>query len=617
LNEETIVKTKGEVLKDFLLKKYKIGKDFWKPYQENWADIKTEYVGVINEAKEDWQGNVIVPTLKKVVRNLVSLYLSMLLSKGAESFDLGPGEESDKKNAENLRLKMVYDLNTMEVERKMIPILQDFVLYGYAVGYVPWRHTVDKMRTGKKTVKDVVTFDGPDLECADLQKLVSDPNCKDLSSWKIYEKDDVPITYLKQKEKDKIYFNIDALKESIGLNVDVVDTLEYHGLVPKRLIEGQIDDPDEPNPFDDEYVQAIIVLAHEDTVIRACAYPYWCNNIFVPFVNDHMVDEIVGMGSGDDIKALAPMLTNLYNKLTDLVNIVTNPAYEMAVNRYLGRAKTILMRPGRVLPVKELGTIREISTTAQASTIQLIPQLISMINGIIEEITGATPQIVPTGDKKDVHGTATGLAMMTEKSMQPINTKCRFYIEPAFKKVLGIIYRHNIQYYKKEKAARILGEKKANEFKLDYLKKSDIMLTGNPDFIPTGISGFMEKKVEIKNLIDFATFGAKYTVPATGKDLLGNDIPINNPDGSQAMKTFMKLEVVIRRIGELLKIKDLDELIPEEEKKSVTPQTNASQPPPQTASRSGEMGRNTPAVPSGGNYLARGMGGQAQGVKGE
>ena len=487
--EEQVVKKKGEVLKEFVLKKYKIGIDFWKPFRENWADIKTEYVGVYNEAKELWQGNIIVPTLKKVVRNLVSLYLSMLLSKGAESFDLGPGEESDKKNAENLRLKIVYDLNTMEIEKKMIPILQDFVLYGYAVAYVPWKHTVEKMRTSKKTVKDVVTFDGPDLECADLQKLVSDPNCKDLSSWKIYEKDDIPITYLKQKEKDKVYFNIDALKESIGLNVDVVDTLEYHGLVPKRLIEGQVDDPDEPNPFDDEYVQAIIVLAHEDTVIRACAYPYWCNDIFVPFVNDHMVDEIVGMGSGDDIKALAPMLTNLYNKLTDLVNIVTNPAYEMVVSRYLGRAKTILMRPGRVLPVKELNTIREIDTTAQASTIQLIPQLIAMINGIIEEITGSTPQIMPTSDKKDVHSTATGLAMMTEKSMQPINTKVKFYIEPAFRKILGIIYRHNIQHFKRADAVRILGEKKAKEFNLTELTKADIMMKGNPDFIPTGISG--------------------------------------------------------------------------------------------------------------------------------
>ena len=609
MNEETVVKKKGEVLKDYVLKKHKQGKTYWQPFQDNWAEIKKEYVGVLNDAKEFWQGNIIVPTLKKVVRNLVSLYLSMLLSKGSESFDLGPGEESDKKNAENLRLKIVYDLNTLDIERKMIPVLQTFVRYGYAVAYVPWVHKVENQKTSKTKVKEVVTFDGPDLECCDLQKLVTDPNCKDLSSWKIYEKDDVPILYLKQKEKENVYFNVDALKETVGLDVDVVDTLEYHGLVPKRLIEGSVDDPDEPNPFDDEYVQAIIVLAHEDTVIRACVYPYWCNNIFVPFVNDSDVDELVGMGSGDDIKALAPMLTNLYNKLTDCVNIVTNPAFEVVQKNYLGRAKTILMRPGRTLPVKELGTIREISTTSQASSLQLLPQLISMVNGIIEEITGSTPQVMPTSNKKDVHSTAAGLAMMTEKSMQPINTKVKFYIEPAFRKILGIMYRHNIQYYKREKAVRILGEKKASEFNLEYLSKKDIMLTGNPDFIPTGISGFMERKVEIQNLLDFATFGAKYLVPATMKDLSGNEIPVPpNPDGTPAMKVFMRLEVVIRRIGELLKIKDLDELIPEENKeKEVNPRPNASKTPPQSASRIGQQGGNTPALPAGGTNVTRGM----------
>ena len=607
MNEETVVKKKGEVLKEYLLKRYAQGKEYWQPFQDNWAEIKKEYVGVLSDAKEDWQGNIIVPTLKKVVRNLVSLYLSMLLSKGAESFDLGPGEESDKKNAENLRLKIVYDLNTMDIERKMIPLLQDFVRYGYAVAYIPWKYTVEKMRTGKNTIKDVVIFDGPDVGSCDLQKLVTDPNCKDLSSWKIYEQNDVPILYLKQKEKEKVYFNIDALRVSLGDNVDIVDTLEYHGLVPKRLIEGDVDDPDESNPFEDEYVQAIIVLAG-DTVIRASVYPYWCNNIFVPFVNDSDIDELVGMGSGDDIKALAPMLTNLYNKLTDSVNIVTNPMYEIEQNNYLGRSKTVLARPGRLLPVKKIGGIREIDTTAQASSLQLLPQLISMINGIIEEITGSTPQIMPTSDKKDVHSTATGLAMMTEKSMQPINTKVKFYIEPAFRKVLGIIYRHNIQHFKRADAVRILGQKKAAELNLEYLTKADIMMKGNPDFIPTGISGFMEKKVEIQNLLDFMKIGATTMIPATEKDLLGNEMPITNPDGSPAMKPFMNLQVIVRRIGELLKIKDLDELIPEENKeKEVNPRPNASKLPPQSASRIGQQVGNTPALPAGGTNIARGM----------
>ena len=75
MDEETIVKKKGEVLKEFVLKKYAQGKEYWQPFRDNWADIKKEYVGVLNEAKEDWQGNVIVPTLEGSPQSRITLYL--------------------------------------------------------------------------------------------------------------------------------------------------------------------------------------------------------------------------------------------------------------------------------------------------------------------------------------------------------------------------------------------------------------------------------------------------------------------------------------------------------------------------------------------------------------
>ncbi|MDD5006568.1 MAG: hypothetical protein PHS33_08745 [Candidatus Omnitrophica bacterium] len=611
MSEKTVVKTKGEVLRDYVTERLEIGKDFWTPYQEIWRGIREEYIGQLNESKEEWQGNFIIPTVKKIVRNLSSMYIEMLLSKGAESFDLEPGEESDKQNAENLRLKIIYDLRTLEIERKILPIIQNFVLYGYAVAYVPWRHSVEKMRTGKNTVKEVVTFDSPDLECADIFNLYSDPTCKDMSSWKIYIKTDVPIQYLKQKEKEKVFFNVNELKSSVSEGVDVVDLMEYHGLVPKKLIEGQMDDLTEADPFEDDYIQAIIVVANNDVVIRATSYPYWCNNIFVAFVNDHSADEIAGIGVGEDIRTLAPMLTNLYNKLTDCVNLVTNPAYELVVNRYLGRGQTLLTRPGRIFPVKELNSIREIDTTTQASSLQLIPQLISMINGIIEEVTGATPQIMPTGNRKDVHSTATGLAMMTERSMQPINSKVKFYLEPAFRKILEIIYRHNIQYFKRANAVRILGGKKARELNLSELTRADIMLKGNPDFIPTGISGFMERQIEIRNLLDFMKIGANAMIPAMEKDLMGNEQPIYGEDGKPAMKPFVNLTEIVRRIAELFKFKDIEKLIPEEETPKL-PQPQRQNPQGQSAisnSRLGMQARPTPVLPAGGNFLSR-TGGQ-------
>ena len=624
MDEEKVVKKKGEVLKDWVNNHYQIGVTFWKPYQDEWKKQRAQYDGIYLEGKELWQGNIIVPTVKKVVRALCSHYINILLSKGAESFDLAPGEESDKKNAELLRYKMVYDLKTLEIEKKILPILKNFVLHGYAVAYVPWKHTVENQRTGKDTVKKVVTFDGPDLACVDLANFFSDPHCLDLSSWKIYLKDDIPIHYLKNKEKpnkDSIYFNIDAIKETVYPDTerdddkykDKAQLIEYHGLVPKKLIEGNMEDLTEANPFDNEYVPAIIVVANREVVIRASAYPYWCNDIFVPFVNDHMVDEIVGKGVGTDIKALAPMLTNLYNKLTDCVNIVANPMYEVVLNRYLGKAKTLLARPGRTFPVRTPGSITQINTTAQAASLRTIQDLIMMIDKIIQELTGTTPQVMPATGEGDVHRTMGGLAMMKEESMLPINTKIKFYLEPPFRKFLGIVYRHNIQKFKKETAFRILG-KDAEKFDLKEITREDIRMEGNPDFIPTGISGFMERMSEIRNLLDYMKVLAGVAIPATKMDMMGNKIPILDPEGKPIMIPYGNIVYIARRIAELLRLKNVDKIAPEVEELEKPKQIKAPKVPSRAVSPSGKAGGSTPISPLEGPPL-KGLG--VAGARGE
>ncbi len=621
MEEEGVIKKKGDVLLTWVLDHWEKGLRFWEPYQKEWAKMKLQYHGTTIVGKEIWQSNIVVPTLKKVVRALCTHYINILLSKGAESFDIAPGEESDKKNAELLRYKIVYDLNTLEIERKILPILKDFVLLGYAVAYVPWKHTVEKQRISKKTVREITTFDGPDINCVDLANFVSDPNCLDLSSWKVYKKDDVPIHYLKSKEKTEkkpngIYSHLEDVKETVYPgpqeldntehnrveHKNKVETLEYHGLVPKKLIEGGMYDEAEANPFDDEYIHAIIVVANQKVVIRASAYPYWCNDIFVPFVNDSMVGDIVGCGIGADIKALAPMLTNLYNKLTDCVNIITNPMYEAVINRYLGKAKTILTRPGRVLPVRQIGGIRAIDTTAQASALRTLQELIIMIDKIIDELTGTTPQVMPASGEGDVHRTMGGLAMMKEESMLPINTKIKFFLEPPFRKILGIIYRHNIQKFKKTSMFRILGEK-AKKFDIDHLAKKDIILKGNPDFVPTGISGFLERMSEIKNLLDYMKLLAGVAIPATKMDAMGNEVPIFDPEGKPAMKPYGNIAYVARRIGELLRLKEIDKIAPE-----VEEMEKPRQIPPQKNSLSGVAGGITPSNQPGG-YLGKSLAG--------
>ncbi len=571
--EKKVINTIEDLLLAFVLERYEIAKTYWKPIQEGYQKIKDSYTGTSTVEEKTTDANINVPILKKVVRNKVAHFAEMLLSRGAESFDLEPGEIDDEANSENLRLLMVYHLNNAEVESKIVPWLWNYENYGYGVLVVPWKLVEEKQKVGegkdgKDIYKDVVLFDGPDIENADVIKLLSDPFNKDLTSWKIFPRDNVPATYLRQKEKEGIYINIKELKDTsypefhqqnpLTAPKDSVELLEYHGLVPQRLIEGKLSDTPDINPFEEDYVWAIITIANREKVIRAAKYPYWCGNIFVPVWKDKLTGENKGIGTGEDMQALIPMVTNLFNRLTNIVNQISNNMYEFVVDDYMGNPRTIKTRPGKFFPVKKIGTISSLNTVGQAQSLNPLYQIIDKIEKVIEELTSTPPQIMPSGDKSDIHSTATGLMAMQEQAILPIKTQTKNNLEPAFRRVLEIFYKHYIQFFKKANAVRVLGKDKAKDLNLTNITMKDIVMKGNPDFIPTGVSGFIQKSMELKNLMAFLEVSLKAVAPKLGPD--GNPIP--GADGKPVMEMVADIREILKRIADQFMFKDIEKLIP-------------------------------------------------------
>lgn len=574
--EINVINTKEDLLRDFVNTKFKEAYDYWNPIQEEWRQIKANYKQAYTTEEDELKTNISLPYLKKIIRNKCSHYMDILLSRGAESFDLEPGEEEDEKNAELLQRKIVFDLNKAEVEKKLRPWIWNYENYGYGVVYIPWKLEKEKQKVGKEKdsykYKDVIKFNGPDIENCDVLNLFSDPYCKDLSSWKIFKKDNVPANYLRQKEKEGVYINIAELNEITGsyphdfeggatqVSNDSVELLEYHGLVPQKLIEGKLNDEILTlNPFEEDYVWAIITLANRERVIRAAAYPYWYGNIFVPVWKDKLTGENTGIGTGEDTKALIPMITNLHNKLTDIVNYISDPMYEFVIKSYLGNKRTIKARPGKFFPVKQLNTIRAIDTTPQAASLAPLRDIISKFEKVLEELTATPPQVMPSGGRQDVHSTYSGLMQMTQEAMKPIQDSVKNELEPAFKKMIEIIYRHNIQFFEKDSAARILGKEKAKQLELTEITREDIIMKGNPDFVPTGVSGFMEKQTELKNLLTFFELALKAYMPK--KDPFTKE-EIYTPDGKPMMEMVMDIREICKRIADRFSFKDIEKLIP-------------------------------------------------------
>ena len=61
---------------------------------------------------------------------------------------------------------------------------------------------------------------------------------------------------------------------------DRVELLEYHGEIPLDLLKGKISDESLVNPYDDEYVKAIVTIANRRVCIRNEVYPYDSGTIF-------------------------------------------------------------------------------------------------------------------------------------------------------------------------------------------------------------------------------------------------------------------------------------------------------------------------------------------------
>ncbi len=605
-SEKKVINTKEDLLVSFVLTKFEEGTTYWRDIQNKWKSIQKNYKGVYEIAKGVFDSNVSIPYLKKIIRNKVAHFMEILLSRGAESFDIEPGEINDEQNSDLLRGLIIYDLNNAQVEKKVEDWLHNYETYGYGVVAVPWKFIQEKQRVGENSYKDVVIYDSPDIDVIDIKTFISDPYSMDLTSWKIFKKDYVPASYLRQKEKEGIYINVKELKNTsypdlleqgdLTAPKDSVELLEFHGLVPQKLIEGKLNDEGSMSPFEDDYVWSIITIANRKRVIRAKQYPYWCGNIFVPIWKDKQAGENVGIGTGEDLSAIVPLVTNLYNKTTDIVNQIANNMYEFVYKDYAGDPETIKVRPGKFFPVKKIGTIVPLNTTGQAAALSPLFNLINLFERIIEELTSTPKQVMPAGDKSDVHSTASGLMQMYQQAMLPIQNEVKNNIEPAFKKIIEIMYKHNIQFFKKERAARILGKDKAKELNLTEITKADITKAGNPDFIPTGVSGFIEKMNELKNLLTFLDIAMKAVAPA--KDVMGN--PAIGGDGKPILEPVVDIREIVKRIADRFNFKDIERLIP-----SLAEERERKQAKNQSATNTGTSKK--PGVPAPGNPQGGGI----------
>ncbi|MHA1483243.1 MAG: hypothetical protein ACTSQA_07395, partial [Candidatus Heimdallarchaeaceae archaeon] len=320
-NEEIEVKvyTKRDALLEHLMEKFLYARESMQPHQEKWKVYNETYKGTRSETKEDWQANYTTSTLKELVRVKVPLYLNILFSKGIDSFDIKPGDIDDEEKTPIIKDILRYQLRNIGKDSggffgEWGNYAKQFEIYGYTVAMCFWRK--------EKNLRGDITFDSADMKTIDVFHFFPDPNSFGLQSWKFIQYRDKSVGYLRRQEELGNYENVIELRETtqppeydnpVFIPTEElpfpeerldprVELLEYHGEVPKSLIEGSLEDPSTIDPYEDKYVDAIITIGNRAVILRAEEYPYDCGNIFIESCKDRMLTEKFGIGTGEDIE---------------------------------------------------------------------------------------------------------------------------------------------------------------------------------------------------------------------------------------------------------------------------------------------------------------------------
>ena len=586
IKEEIKEYSKEEKLKQYVLEKFKYGREGMEPYQEIWRNFFLSYKGTRSEVKEDWQANYTTSTLKEIARVKVPLYMNILFSKRMDSFDMEPGELEDEEKIPILKDVMKYQLRNMGKKQGGFfgvwgQYLKQFELYGYTAAMCPWRK--------ESNLKGKTIFDGADMQVLDVFHFFPDPAAVGLDSWKIIQTRDVYISHLRRQEDLGIYKNIEDLEFSgsqpaeddalvlmdDGIPNPIDDTeadsrvelLEYHGEVPESLITGDMKEISEINPYQDKYVDAIITLANREVIIRAQRYPYDCGNIFFESCKDRMLTERFGIGTGEDIEAMTEELVNCHNKLSDAINIICNPMGIVNPEQMSGLSGTLITHPGKMFVANSMTddvkkALSFIDTTAAASALSPLIKLIDMLDQRIMKLSQAVPSISPTSDDSKMHETLGGTQIQQANAAEPIKHIVQHELEPAWENMLRIFYKLALQKFPEQSAFRVLGKDGAEKWRKLFNKKTiskmDLQLAGDPDFIPRGVTVFSEKQVELRNLLEFLQILATAVVPAT--DESGQQI--QSEDGKPQMEPVGDIQEVVKRIAELMDFDHIDLLLP-------------------------------------------------------
>ena len=436
--------------------------DRWENHRENnfddkWAEYYRMWRGIFaneDSTRNSERSKIVAPALSQAIEATVAELEGASFSKG-KWFDVSDDfVDKDKTDIAMWRDQMREDLEEMKVPSEIGICYLNGALYGTGIAKIILKETTVKEIVGAPVGSTFVQTPSVEerdtvmvgLKAIQPQEFVIDPASTNIQdALGMAHLTDVPLHTIQAKQADGIYLpgtisgvsdlleSDDPAKRALadnGEDNDSVKLVEYHGFVPKRLLEPE--EQIEINLFaeqiemeeeDGDLVESIVTIANGTTLLRAVANPYMMGDrCFIAYQHDTVPNQFWGRGVAEKGYNPQKALDAEMRGRIDAMALSIHPMMGMdgsrmprGANFKVAPGKSVITNgdPNQILKPFNFGQVNN-NTFAQSGELERMVQM----------GTGAMDSATPIGENRR-NETAGGMSMIQGGSLKRIGSTLR------------------------------------------------------------------------------------------------------------------------------------------------------------------------------------------------
>jgi hypothetical protein len=428
------------------------------------------YHGILPEKTTPWRGasNLHIPITQIIVDTITASLANAILNNipivaVIPYQDQAVQSPEVEESARRLESFLNYAINEEipDFRNVIVQWIRQAVLYGTGIVKVIWRLETKNVRRrgGVKIAEDgsliegertdiVKVYDAPYLSVVDLENFIIPSYATNIQDAPfVAERLFIPISVLKQREREGFYKNVDELLTSMYQERDVeAEANKYQGLRQPPTFEG-VEVYDywggadlDGDGYEEEY--HIVLAAHQPKILRIEEFPYYHNRR--PYVAYAFLSEpnrFWGYGIAQQIQHLQEEINAIHNQRMDNINLIINKVFKYRPNMYFENAEDIVFAPGAKIPVEDMNDIQPLITSdvpiSSYNEEQIVRDYIERVTGITDFTLGR----IPTTARRTP--ATLGIAVISEgnKRMQERLNSLRVALEQVFDMVQWLYYQ--------------------------------------------------------------------------------------------------------------------------------------------------------------------------------